>query len=410
MDPVRAALPEDVEQADRAAQVLLQWGSEDPETTALLSKICSTLARSRPDVITKTRLDWVLKADDIVLSWLRDTIVDEGFGGFPTYAQWFAELVRARQDGSAPCVAAQHLRDHALLKRGRSWARFYLSTLQHIGREAPLSTELMAWPSLEKEAAREVPRQYSRMLVDGYVEQGRGLRALVPERRDLPLPPKASRSRIIRLDLTKELEKYIEYTSTLISILNRTYFEKPRTNKPAPKRTPESDFVVLQVKDFRASIGKILDEVEGGKPHLIRAHGKALAVLRAAPEGDADAGVAGVGRAEFAINPGRFLRRARDGEIIDVRAVTSPSGVRLTRPPEPLLHEPTEDERLAAKRDTMRELRERDRTPQQGERALSRAAWRQKRAEEARKLEAVDGMTVEEIRAARKLWEKRRSR
>lgn len=187
----------------------------------------------------------------------------------------------------------------------------------------------------------------------------------------------------------------------------------PEQRVAEPARTSEAGLlepIVVTVKELRSRIGKILDAVEAGQPYIVRAHGTWLAELRVRENVEGVSQLQAVHRAEFAVNPGRFLRRARDGELLEIRAEGAQRGVRLVRPPEQLLREPTPEERRAAERDRKREARARQRTPAQADRAVSRADWARTRAEQARKLEAVKGMSVEDVVEARRLWEESRQR
>lgn len=154
-----------------------------------------------------------------------------------------------------------------------------------------------------------------------------------------------------------------------------------------------SRFSVVQVNEVRSRVGKILDEVERGRHCLVRAHRRALAVIRPATVHDEVREQ--ITRSEFAKNPPRYLHRARDGGSVAIRPPSqSVGGVILERPPERLLREPTTEEKRERERDRKRRERSEKGTPEQHRREL-----RRKVAEALRqKLSDLDRMGATDLR------------
>jgi antitoxin (DNA-binding transcriptional repressor) of toxin-antitoxin stability system len=177
--------------------------------------------------------------------------------------------------------------------------------------------------------------------------------------------------------------------------------QRENAAEPAPPTEnasqPESTLVVLQVKEFRTKLKAVLDGVERGGRCLIRAKGKALAIIR--PKRPTDHSEVRITRREFTRNTSGYLGRARYGEPIAIRRAVPRADVPdvlLQRPSPEMMRAPTAEERRVAERDRKRAARDHD-----------RRLDREKLAEWLAKLRTVDGMTPEQVLEARKLWEQR---
>lgn len=340
-----------------------------------------------------------------VLEWLRQTLRSEGFGGYPSYGQWISVLRNAVAQGRTPQLAPEGTYPVELLRLGWSYAQLCLFTNARLRRERRLGHETI-WPRFQVSDALEVLSSDRDDLAQRFARWNASASAFLSSQ-GIALP--ATLPATVKRDvLTRTaLGEHIESASAHVSLINHKYLEQPESRvsgREFPKIATEP--VELQVAEFRARLFKVLDHVLMGQHYVISSHSTPKALLRPLTRAVPSRALS-VFRKEFEADLAAHLNRVQAGTTLIVRSVKeqgptpgAANAVIAQPPPKRLVEERralTESQRKESGRARMRKVREH-----------RRQAETEQQAEIEAKLQAIDGLSLQEVKEAVRLLKKSR--
>lgn len=341
------------------------------------------------------------------VAWMRHLLLCAGFGGYPTYGEWFAVLVEALRTNVDPQPLSGPLAE-PLLALCRRAARLYLRAAPYLGRsDARLSRVERIVPCWRRDdVGGDIVWTRSRALLHDYTHLVEGLYWTLRELK-IDVAPTVTvdmMSKIGTLRFDARMKETIIQAHYLIEDLNHFLAaqfgqrgsEHQRDLQGANAELPDNetgDAVALQIGALRKELGKYLKLAEDGQEFLIMSRGTVRASL--GPLGEvAGQNVRALSRGIFQQQAGSHLAKLRRGTCLAVEGA-------LFRAPEKQVVKAQEetalDRRRQAKRAGMQKLR-----------AERRAEAEREREIEDAKLRAMEGMSPDEVRDARRLLDKSR--
>ncbi len=334
--------------------------------------------------------------DKAVLEWLRCTLSSDGFGGYPSYAQWVSVLQNARAEGREPHSAPEGLYPIELLRLAWSYAQLCLFTNARLRREKRLSRDSV-WPQYQAADARDVLSSDRDDLAQRFARWSASASTFLKSQGiDVPASQTRHRSPVKGDALTgSALGENIEAASTLVALTNRKYLEQPDSGV-SDRELPN---VVAE---------PLLDHVLIGQQYIVSSHSTPKALLR--PMTRAPSGASSVLRKQFEADLATHLNEVQAGKTLIVRSAkeSGPAPRHAARadaviaqpPPKRLVDErraQAEEQRKESGRARMRKVREHRRLTET-----------EQQAEIDAKLQAIDGLSLEEVKEAVRLLKKGR--